>query len=198
MPHISKKNRFADIDPQTLLSKVSNDSKVFLPHSLKQSAFNHHHESSGEMYGFSLQPPWEALPKGDWKVSIVQEKAAPNEKIYQISASSITNKLYSSKLNVTVDAIGSDTEITIDVDGQREVGLADFSDDLIETIIRSLIRESFTEIEALVGSAENSSLIEDDEVDLVHVAPLAIAAGLFSAGMALGLWFWRRKRKDDA
>lgn len=197
MPLISKKNRFTDISPQTLLSTVTKSSGLFLPSSLRKAAFNHYRDSAGERFGFSLQPPWEALPSGEWKVHIVKEKSETDKRHFQIEVSSLAGKLFSAALHISINMVDEDSEITINIDGKHEAGLDGYSDELVETIIRSMIRESFTQIEQLLASDGESSIADEAEQDTVHhIAPLAVAAGVFSAGMALGLWFWRRKKKD--
>ena len=197
---ISKNHRFTNHTAQELMLRVTKPSRLFLPRSLQKSAFNHHHDSSGKMFGFGLQSPWEALPHGEWKVSVVNVDGSPSETIYQIEVSSIAGKLYSGTLKISVTAVEQDSMISVSVDGKREVGLADYSDELVGAIIRSLIRESFTEIEQLMATDHDAHSAEEDdaEQDPMHIAPLAVAAGVFSAGMALGLLFWRRNRRNKS
>ena len=198
MLSISKHHRFANITPQDLRSKFPNHSTIFLPPSIKDRSSNHYWESTGNLFGFELTPPWEALPAGVWKVTLKAEASSiPKVSAYNIDVTSGQEKIYTGDLKIKLSTIESDTTDTImdvTVEGKRELVLESYSDDLIETIIRSLIRESCEYLEQTILNQAPEPLSEEDQ-NLDHMAPLAVAAGVFSAGMALGVWFWRRKRK---
>lgn len=200
MSQLSDRHLFTAITPEILWSKIDQQHGLLLPRVLQQSAFGHYYESTGEHFGFHMQTPWDALPAGEWKVLVDVKEQVPAEKVtYQVNVSLGQTQLYSGDLTVYLAAVENDTAITISVDGKPESGLAAYSDDLIETILRSLIRESWDAVHRLLNEDSDAGANTHGEGDQLvnHMDPLALAAGVFSAGMALGLWLWRRKRKDE-
>lgn len=198
MPLLTKQYRFAQITPQEMWSRITTSSNLFLPSSLKKVSFNHYRESTGTHFGFQIHQPWAALPAGDWKVLGEQVEWLPAEKVtYRLNVASENGKIYSGILTIAFAKIDVDTQVTLIVDGVREVELAPYSDDLIATLIRSLIRESWTNLEQLLDF-EDAASPDENRDHFQHMNPLAVAVGIFSAGMALGLWLWRRKHKDRA
>jgi len=188
--------------PSAVWSRLSQAQRPFLPLSFNNASFNHVQAIDGGQFGFELAPPWELFPADDWRVSVQQTMQQPVEKVaysveIALSDKKRDEKLYSADLEIMLKPADGGTQIEITIDGRREAGLAPYSDDLVETIIRSQIREGWQDLDRLFANGEESDPAQTEpEYEPDHTAPLAIAAGVFSAGMALGLWLWRRKRKN--
>lgn len=204
MSIISVRYQLDSITPDSLWSWLENRPGLILPASIEAISFDFYYEITGARYGFRFLPPWEVLPKGPWYVLVERIEHKPTQAKYKLKIDRAEGLLYSGELAIGLSQNQTATEIEIRLNGGREAGLADFSDEFMETILRSLIREGWEDIVAQVQKDQNmpavvaAGVAEADEEEADHMAPLAVAAGVFSAGMALSLWMWRRKRRDPS
>ena len=200
MNPIIDQHQFYHITPQEVWERASQLQGVILPETLRKHSSNHYLEIGQNIYGFYLLSPWGALPKGMWDVKVKPSEADPAKQAnYAVEVTSNRKPVFSGQLTIQLEAAGEkneDTLVKMIVDGERGDVLLNQSDELVETLVRGLLREGWTEIDYLITNDESlrSSQNSGDEG---HMAPLAIAAGVFSAGMALGLWFWRRRKRSD-
>lgn len=199
MSQLSDRHLFSDIKPNDLWAKIEQHHGLILPHILQQSAFGHYRESTGDHFGFQMQTPWDALPTGEWRVQvnktdpILAEKAA-----YHVDVSVGSVELYCGDLTVEFAPAENGTVVTLTIEGEKKSGLDSYSNELVETILRSLIREGWEAADQMLARKPfNADGHDEGEQLRNHMDPLALAAGVFSAGMAVGLWLWRRKRKDQ-
>lgn len=189
-----------NVSPTELWEQFEGHPNLFLPASIEKYSFGHYHEITGKRHGFQMNPRWKALPSGPWSVLLETTKRKPAEKItYKISIDREKGLLYTGLLSITFSAVENGTNLLIKVDGQREVELAEHTDEIVETVLRSLTREGVESVNAsMSGEASHAMLVPTYEIDEDHMAPLAVAAGVFSAGMALSLWLWRRKKRRQS
>ena len=178
-----------------LWERFGDSPALFLPASIEKFSFGHYHEITGKRVGFQLSPRWKMLPDGPWSVLFEATERKPSEKVsFKVTIDREKGLLFKGKLTLSLSGKDQGTNILVEVEGNKEGGLADVNDEFIETIMRSIIRESVQELNQLPNGGTAlapASISSEDGVD--HMAPLAVAAGVFSAGMALSLWFWRRK-----
>ena len=203
MSLISAHYQLNNYSPDSLWSWLENQSRLIVPPSIEAISFDFYHEITGSRYGFRFLPPWEVLPQGSWYVLIerLELKPASHAK-YRLTIDREEGMLYAGDLDIHLHEKDGGTEIEMRLDGTRKEGLASFSDDFIGSILRQLIRESWESVhEQLQANKGDSPLLDSDSLEREeedHMAPLAVAAGVFSAGMALSLWMWRRKRRDHS
>ncbi|MEM8859105.1 MAG: hypothetical protein AAGD96_12335 [Chloroflexota bacterium] len=197
MNQISDHHQFNNFTPQTIWNQVSQLDKLILPTTIRQHSSNHYVEIGKNRYGFQLKNPWGVLPQGEWSVIVSSESDQANKSAsYDIAVSNGAVAIYSGHLHLDLSLdTEQDTICHLILDGEKGAGLVNQSDELVETFIRGLIREGWDEIDRILMGGTDPLLDQQD--DLNHMAPLAVAAGVFSAGMALGLWFWRRKKQGS-
>lgn len=182
--------------PQTLWDWLHAQPSLLLPQSINQNSFNHYYEISGTRFGFQLNPPWQLMPDGPWSVLIENLEQVPAERMhYKITIDREEGYLYKGELAVQLKDEEGHTNVQMEVSGERMAGLSGVTDEFVETILRSLMRESRELIEAKLDNRELPLITHANLDDEDHIAPLAVAAGVFSAGMALSLWLWRRKKR---
>lgn len=206
MSSVSDTYHIYNITPTQLWEQLEAKPSLLLPASIEKKSFGHYNEITGKRHGFQFEPMWQLLPSGPWSVLVELTDKKPAERVdYKITVDRESGILYTGKLMInladlpaSVDEEGG-TSVTVQLDGKRKSELDEFSDELIETILHSLIREGWeTTHLQITGKTQSNELVNAYEAEEDHMAPLAVAAGVFSAGMALSLWMWRRKKRKQS
>ncbi len=206
MSSVSDTYQIYNINPTQLWERLEAKPSLLLPASIEKQSFGHYNEITGKRHGFQFEPMWQLLPAGPWNVLVELTDKVPAERVdYKITVDQESGLLYSGKLSINLSELPADgeedwgTNVHVHLDGKRQAGLAEFSDELVGTILHSLVREGWeTTHQQITGQTPNSALVTAYEDDEDHMAPLAVAAGVFSAGMALSLWMWRRKKRKQS
>ncbi len=206
MSSVSDTYKIYNLTPDQVWEQLEADPGLLLPASIDKKSFGHYNEITGKRHGFQFNPTWLLLPTGPWNILVEIVDRKPAEKVtYKITADREAGILYSGKLTIDfltlpaqADKPGG-TQVDIQLTGERKAELEEFSDELVETILHSLIREGWeTAYLQVTGEPHNHGLVATQEPVADHMAPLAVAAGVFSAGMALSLWMWRRKKHKQS
>lgn len=200
MNRIVDQHQFNNTTPQEVWNKATKLQGMILPQTLSKHSSNHYYELGQNIYGFYLISPWGALPKGLWDVKVKPVDVEPAmQAVYTIDVTSNRKPVFAGQFTIQLQPAGDrneDTLVKMIVDGERGDVLANHSDELVETLVRGLLREGWAEMSYLITDNESLRPSAHGEED-GHMPPLAIAAGVFSAGMALGLWFWRRRKRSE-
>ncbi|MEM9773994.1 MAG: hypothetical protein AAF902_05405 [Chloroflexota bacterium] len=200
MKQIVDQHQFSNITPQEVWNKASQLQGLILPETLRRHSSNHYFEIGQNIYGFHLLSPWGALPKGMWDVKVKPIESEPfKQVVYSVDVKSNRKEVFSGHLTIELqpaDPDGSSTMIEALLSGEKGEVLANQSDEIVQTLAKGLLREGWAEMAYIITNNDSDRQSHSNDED-GHMAPLAIAAGVFSAGMALGLWFWRRRKRSE-
>ena len=210
MLQVSGNYEIQNLSPSELRERIEQRPNLFLPPSIDKYSFGHYQEITGKRHGFQINPRWQAMPNGPWSVLLeATEKPENPEKLeerqvtYKLTVDRERGLLFTGFIIFTLTSISADNEnganLHIQVEGSREAELAEYTDEIVITVLRSLMREGAETLNLqLNGNEKAEMLVPVAETDEDHMAPLAVAAGVFSAGMALSLWLWRRKKRKQS